>query len=240
MTLKEMVARVRGSDTTEALWQVVLAYFRSCGAVMTSYRHIHGDPDAEDLPTIFHDGFPEELVEKFYSEALFRDNPVVAHALKTTEPIPWNEAGRVSDLSAENQAFMRKLQSLLPGEGMVIQVFGPMQRNGTVNIGFGKVAPYLDQQSIREMQLAAECGHLHYCKLVPVDTERDRILTSREREVLDWISKGKSNSVIADILGISAHTVDTHVRRIFKKLDVNDRTTAAVKGLGSGLVQAAA
>jgi DNA-binding CsgD family transcriptional regulator len=240
MTLKELVARVRLTRTTEALWQTMLAYFRSCGAEMISYRHIHGDPDAEEAPTIFQEGFPQAFVDRFYAEELFRGNPVVAHALKTTKPIFWKDAGRLADLSPENRAFMRELQSVLPGEGLLIQVFGPLQRNGTVNIGFGEVAPRHEPSKVREIQLAAQSGHLHYCELVPVDPDRDKVLTAREREVLEWISKGKSNSVIAEILGISVHTVDTHVRRIFRKLEVNDRTTAAVKGLGAGLLQAAA
>lgn len=65
----------------------------------------------------------------------------------------------------------------------------------------------------------------------------DVALTRRERDVLEWIAQGKSNPVIAEILGISIHTVDTHIRRIFRKLGVNDRTTAAIKGLGAGLVE---
>lgn len=63
-------------------------------------------------------------------------------------------------------------------------------------------------------------------------------LTPREREILDWIAKGKSNAVIAQILGISRHTVDTYNRRIFKKLGTADRTTAAIKAMQAGLVAA--
>lgn len=62
------------------------------------------------------------------------------------------------------------------------------------------------------------------------------ILSPREREVLRWIANGKSNAVIAEILGISPHTVDTHNRRIFRKLGTCDRTTAAIKALDEGLL----
>ncbi|MEX0367477.1 MAG: LuxR C-terminal-related transcriptional regulator [Ruegeria sp.] len=41
---------------------------------------------------------------------------------------------------------------------------------------------------------------------------------------------------MADILLLSPHTVDTLVRRIFSKLDVADRTTAAIRGVGAGLI----
>lgn len=63
-------------------------------------------------------------------------------------------------------------------------------------------------------------------------------LSPREREVLCWVSRGKSNSVIADILGISQHTVDTHIRRIFRKLGTTDRTTASIRAMETGQLPA--
>jgi putative two-component system response regulator len=50
-------------------------------------------------------------------------------------------------------------------------------------------------------------------------------LTSAEREVVSWISKGKTNPEIAQILGSSKFTVKTHVQRIYSKLGVNSRVT---------------
>ncbi|GFE63552.1 response regulator transcription factor [Litoreibacter roseus] len=63
-------------------------------------------------------------------------------------------------------------------------------------------------------------------------------LTRRETEVLTWVACGKSNGCIADILGISYHTVDTHIRRIMLKFDVVSRTTAAVKAAQLGMLPA--
>jgi RNA polymerase sigma factor (sigma-70 family) len=54
-----------------------------------------------------------------------------------------------------------------------------------------------------------------------------RRLTPREREVLKWISYGKSNAEIGEILGISAATVSKHLERIYPKLGVENRTAAA-------------
>lgn len=57
---------------------------------------------------------------------------------------------------------------------------------------------------------------------------RDIALTLREQEVLRLITRGFSNREIADILCISPDTAKTHVRNIFSKLGVTDRTQAAV------------
>lgn len=54
-------------------------------------------------------------------------------------------------------------------------------------------------------------------------------LTQRESEVLLWIAKGKPNKDIADILGLSARTVNKHLEQIYIKLGVENRASAAVK-----------
>lgn len=61
----------------------------------------------------------------------------------------------------------------------------------------------------------------------PLEFSRDLGLTSREGEVLSWLSKGKTNRDIAQILGLSPRTVDKHLEQIYSKLGVENRTAAA-------------
>lgn len=53
-------------------------------------------------------------------------------------------------------------------------------------------------------------------------------LTQREAEVLVWLSRGKTNRDIADILELSARTVNKHLETVFQKMGVDNRTSAAV------------
>lgn len=53
-------------------------------------------------------------------------------------------------------------------------------------------------------------------------------LTERELEILEILSQGKSNKEIADSLGISENTVEQHLKNIYEKLNVQNRTEAAV------------
>lgn len=55
-----------------------------------------------------------------------------------------------------------------------------------------------------------------------------RALTEREKEVLRLICEGMSNSEIATRLGISRETVKTELKRLFRKIEVKNRTAAAV------------
>jgi DNA-binding NarL/FixJ family response regulator len=62
---------------------------------------------------------------------------------------------------------------------------------------------------------------------IPAEFSKELGLTSREGEVLSWLSKGKTNRDIAQILGLSPRTVDKHLEQIYAKLGVENRTAAA-------------
>ena len=61
-------------------------------------------------------------------------------------------------------------------------------------------------------------------------------LTEREREVLEALIKGRSNKEIASSLFISEQTVKSHLKTLFAKLNVSDRTEAAVAAIRHGIV----
>ena len=61
-----------------------------------------------------------------------------------------------------------------------------------------------------------------------LDKEKIECLTKRELDVLRLISEGCSNKKISDELSISERTVKNHISHIFRKIDVEDRTQAAV------------
>ena len=62
-------------------------------------------------------------------------------------------------------------------------------------------------------------------------------LTKRELEILKLIAQGLLNKEIAAMLNISERTVKNHISNIFKKIDVSDRTQAAVFAIKNGIVE---
>lgn len=64
------------------------------------------------------------------------------------------------------------------------------------------------------------------------------IITLREKEVLRWICKGKSNSEVAMILAISPWTVKIHVSNLMSKLNASNRVHAVAKAIDYGLIEA--
>jgi two-component system NarL family response regulator len=62
-------------------------------------------------------------------------------------------------------------------------------------------------------------------------------LTDREITVLELVAEGKTNKEIANVLDLSEKTVKNHVRNIFHKLHVYDRTQAAIHAIRKGLIE---
>lgn len=76
-------------------------------------------------------------------------------------------------------------------------------------------------------------------RLANRDIDKDKIdsLTSRELEVLIQVANGMFNKEIAINLNISERTVKNHVSNIFKKIDVSDRTQAAVFAIKNNIIK---
>jgi DNA-binding NarL/FixJ family response regulator len=96
----------------------------------------------------------------------------------------------------------------------------------TVHAGEALLAPAVATMLVE--QLAAEDGD--------GGAEREGHLTPREREVLVLLARGRPNKVIARDLGVSERTVKTHVSNILAKLNLTDRTQAAVYAVRHGIV----
>lgn len=76
-------------------------------------------------------------------------------------------------------------------------------------------------------------------RLVARDIDKDKIeaLTSRELEVLALIANGMFNKEIAIALNISERTVKNHISNIFRKIEVSDRTQAAVFAIKNDIIK---
>ena len=76
-------------------------------------------------------------------------------------------------------------------------------------------------------------------QLMNRDTDKDKIssLTNRELEVLVQVANGMFNKEIAINLNISERTVKNHISNIFKKIDVSDRTQAAVFAIKNNIIR---
>lgn len=75
-------------------------------------------------------------------------------------------------------------------------------------------------------------------KMIERDVEKEKLalLTKRELEVLKLMAIGSYNKEIGEKLNISERTVKNHISSIFKKIDVSDRTQAAIFAIRNDLI----
>lgn len=228
-----ILSRIHTVESRAQLWHVLLKYLHAIGVKMASYHATHADGTPMEIKT---DGFPETWLCKYINQNLVHIDPVPALAARLATPLYWHDVADLAPSSADSRRYLAMLEQAHIGDGVAFYAFGPAMQNAYVGLGFGKERIELSSEVLWAIQCVAQAGHLKACALL-AQTTQPITLTPREHEVLRWIARGKSNSVIAEILEISPHTVDTHIRRIYAKLNVNDRTSAAIRGVGSGLVQ---
>ncbi len=126
--------------------------------------------------------------------------------------------------------------------GYVLKGVGPAELVGVVRATLGGESP-VDQELVMRLvrRLAEEVPPP--AEPPPPEPSADRhgepspgSLTPRELEVLRHLAEGETNRQIAEELRLSLSTVKRHLERIIAKLEVSDRTQAAVKAVELGLI----
>ena len=237
MLVTDYETALEACHTPEALWALIGRFFHGSDVERIVYLHLPpiGSPD-ERLPRVRADGYPDELVSRYLAERLFRDNPMLRHAQASAEPVYWDDIAEDTTLTPRERAFVTELRSHGLRSGVGIPVYGRNGRVGHCGLGFRAGVRRLAPEVLRACQWVCQLGHLRYCDMLQADLGPPPALSGRESEVLALVARGKSNATIGQILGISSHTVDAHLRRIYVKLGVFDRMSAALRGLGFGLI----
>ncbi|MHA3978137.1 helix-turn-helix transcriptional regulator [Halovulum sp. GXIMD14794] len=223
---------------TESLWFAAIEHFQTEGFDTLCYQHLPplGAPD-EDNIRVASWGYPKDWEQRYIGEKLFRTDPMPAQALTGEEPFRWGDIRQLRDMTPAEKSTLDLLEGCGRLDGIAVPVFGPGGRNGYFGLGVKREEPEFNQGDLVRYQAACQAAHLRYCRIVRTQMQSLPVLSTRERELLGWVARGKSNSVIAEIMNISPHTVDAYLRRVFYKLGTTDRISAVVKALGSGLIR---
>lgn len=174
--------------------------------------------------------------EKQYRAGLYTVDPLPLIAMERLEAFFWPDILKEVELDRRQARYIAIAAQYGLGRGVGVACFGPDSRSGFLGAVLPPEVPDPDNLTLMRIHSLGQISFHAYCRLIRKETGAMPTLSNRELEVLHWIGRGKSNSVIAEILGISASSVDVYVRRIFSKLDVTDRTTASLKALSMGLI----
>lgn len=231
-------AEINGMRRLEDVWSVTVAFARGLGVLRLGYHHLPppGAPDA-GLLRVENDGFAETLLGQYLAARAAGAAPLAASAQNSIHPVYLDDIERRSDLSARERQTLAAYRAAGVENGLAFSVYGPHARNGLFAVELGRQDRRLPSDRLAALRWGGQAMHLRYCELLLPSLGELPALSDREAEILAWVARGKSNASIGEILGISAHTVDAHLRRIYLKLGVVDRLSAALRGLGFGLIR---
>jgi DNA-binding CsgD family transcriptional regulator len=235
--MDDVLRQIVEAQSLAALWRNAVRIAQSHGFGGLIYylvRPVSGLPAMAPI----HYGISQNIAEVYLSQEFARLDTVPRYVLAAGRPMRWSEVIRNVEMTSEERQFQARNQAAGLGDGISLPCYGPKFCNAQVGLTeFGDTVDF-SESSLHYLHCVAQATHLRICGFINAEMPVNRRLSEREKEILLWVARGKSNAVIADLLAISSGTVDTYMRRIYQKLDVADRTSAAVKGVGLGLIAA--
>ncbi|MFT3967988.1 MAG: LuxR C-terminal-related transcriptional regulator [Sphingobium sp.] len=238
MTLEigELFGQIERARSLSGLWALMVRYFHGHGFGAVAYVLFDRGRVGEAI-ALLENGFSTDVVHAYAEMGYGQHDPTLRVVMATGRPdTPFRVAERFH-LSPDEKRYRIIMEGLSAGDALSLPLFGPHGRDA-----YGILARPADPDFYRkakrtELHMAAQAAHLKTFGMLTRRRPDSHGLSPREVEILRWVAQGKSNSVIAEILEISPGTVDTYLRRLFEKLKVTDRTSAAVKGVSLGLIR---
>lgn len=174
--------------------------------------------------------YPDDWQRLYAEKRYLERNPIRRHTLITSQPFRWSTLEQ--NLPIAQRELFHDCRSTGMAEGIVVPVHGPWGQ--AIAIGFAcQDADAADERSVPLLQLIALRLH-HLFDQPPPESIR---LTQREREILLRVAEGHENGSISRLLTIAESSVEWHLKNIYAKLEVRNRTAAVVKAIQTGLLQ---
>lgn len=182
-------------------------------------------------------GIDPEWLEDYRVSQLIEEDPLVKAALQLKHPVSWKEAARLAiriDASAfRNSRFREHARASGLESGYIFS-----RRSLYVSQAIAVTAVTTGSRLMTERQcqlLTILLPHLNEI-LMRQGFSTATELSAREQEVLRWATAGKSNWEVAQILNISERTVKFHLKNIYRKLEVNNKSHAVAEAMRLGAV----
>ncbi|SFB07788.1 DNA-binding transcriptional regulator, CsgD family [Rhizobium sp. NFR07] len=177
--------------------------------------------------------WPAELTALFDREGLGKTSFVLQHLRRSTLPFIFDLE---NDRPAESNANLREIFGRFGiARGAYFPVHDATGKRGA--IAFGGTRPVPSVQQMMELMYVSAHVYERLADFRKADIRPGEVLTERETDCLNWTAAGKTSAEIADILGLSEHTVNHYLNRAAKKLDTVNRTQAVAKALRVGLIK---
>lgn len=181
--------------------------------------------------------YSEDWMKHYVARGYEKTDPVPKYCFATNKPFTWEWVINSVDLSDNQKMVMNEAHEAKLFDGMAVPMYGVNGELAGVGLASSSGGVDINKDMLCTIRALALQFHLAYTeKEIDQETLKDVHLTEREKEVLLWAAEGKSDPVIAEIIGISYPTVRYHMNNIFRKLNAHERTFAVAKAISHGLI----
>lgn len=228
-TPKDLTLLLTQKLETYGFDRLVYSYMTACPALQKCAEH-----------GVIHN-YPLDWMQHYATNGYTELDPVYLTAKNSCRPFTWRSITQSNPLSRSQKRVMNEANEAGLKDGVALSIRGPLGE--IVGVGLASSVGGVNASPDILSELYLLIHQFHYCNtnlalhpLSHADEHPLPILSRREREILTWCAKSKSNSIIAELLGISAKTVDFHLANIFKKLGVNSRILAVLKAIQMDII----
>lgn len=179
---------------------------------------------------------PWEWVDH-YRACRYQDiDPCLLQAPTRLRPYTWAETAADNRLSARQRALFAEARDAGLRDGVCIPVHGPAGESYVVSLA-GAATQRDTAVRLGTLQILATQLQLAYTTLARNRAMEPWVhLSDRERECLTWTARGKSAWSISQILCLSEHTVQFHLKDAMRKIGACNRVQAVVTAVRLGLI----
>ncbi|MER8772980.1 LuxR family transcriptional regulator [Mesorhizobium sp. M0960] len=224
---------------SEQLFYLLAGFVSNFGYRWIAYSPL--TPDQESLGAVSRDhvsflNFPQEWQERYAEMGYDRIDPVVKISRKREGAFRWSEVYNDASTSEKERKVLDEAATFGLRSAVSVPLHGP-----DANFAILSFAQPQDCECQNKTVAYLQCSALHFhLKITELGRPKARwtgnSLSSREKECILWAARGKSSWETGMILGISANTVNFHIKNVMRKLDAASRTLAAVKAISLGLI----
>jgi DNA-binding CsgD family transcriptional regulator len=185
--------------------------------------------------------YPSDWMAYYREQNFEKIDPVIKTAALSKVPFSWADIMTPDNWTLEQKKFMSAGEEAGLRDGACIPVFGGPGEVAGVGLASSMGGIKVSKTLLHMLRAITTQFHFRYCEIelekINSDPHHHEIhLTPREKEILNWYAEGKSDPIIAEILGISQDAVKFHTKNLYGKLGVSDRIRAVLTALRMGLI----
>ncbi|MER8371037.1 LuxR family transcriptional regulator [Mesorhizobium sp. M1378] len=181
--------------------------------------------------------YPDEWQKRYLEMGYDRIDPIIKTSRKRSGAFRWSEVYKDASTTEDERRVFDEAATFGLRSGISVPLHGPNGRFAFVSFA-QRWDGELQNRAMTYLQLAATHFHRRIAKFASCNSiEAIPNLSPRERECILWTARGKSSWETGKILGISANTVNFHMKNAKQKLDASSRTLAAIKAVKLGIIE---